>query len=166
MRDRHLPRRRRRRLALLDADPSLLRGGSRSCSPRSVTSRFRSRRSPRRADVARRLRRCCGHKRSPDEWSDIRGLNFPYSGILLRSCELPSEADLVAFVGWDRFAPPILRTDPSRPASCLAPRKRCAMARFSIMFSWRFAPSSPHCKNNSLLNHPKSPLEIPPSHPS
>ena len=40
------------------------------------------------------------------------------------------------------------------------------MARFSTMFSWRFAPSSPFRKNNSLLVHPKSALEIPPSHPS
>ena len=60
LRERHLPCRRRRRLALLDADPSLLRGRARSCSPKSSASRFRGRRSPRRANVARHLKRYCG----------------------------------------------------------------------------------------------------------
>ena len=60
LRKRHLPRRRRRRLALRDADPSLLRGRARSCSPRVSASRFRGRRSPRRANVARHLKHYCG----------------------------------------------------------------------------------------------------------
>jgi hypothetical protein len=48
---------------------------------------------------------------------------------------------------------------PARPG-------RCSKTLISLANSTRFAPSSPFRKNNSLPDHPKSPLEIPPSHPS